>query len=288
MRESAIRFACGADALCGICALPDTVHGTGVVIVVGGPQTRVGSHRQFVLLARRLADAGYPVLRFDLRGMGDSDGQSIDFEHATPDIGAAIDALLAQCPALSRIVLWGLCDAAAASLLYLHDTQDPRIAGVVLANPWVRSEATLAQTHVRHYYGQRLLQPAFWFKLLRGGVDLIGGVREFAGKLTRARQAEKPDSALDFRARMAVVAEGTTARQLVILSGNDFTAREFEAAAAQDARWQRALRKPDCSTVAIADADHTFSTALWRAAVEDHTLQWLRQLDAMPTPASRS
>jgi alpha-beta hydrolase superfamily lysophospholipase len=46
----------------------------GVVVVVGGPQYRVGSHRQFVLLARDLAAAGIPTLRFDTRGMGDSGG----------------------------------------------------------------------------------------------------------------------------------------------------------------------------------------------------------------------
>ena len=39
-----------------------------MVIVVGGPQYRAGSHRQFTLLARHIAAAGYPVLRFDARG----------------------------------------------------------------------------------------------------------------------------------------------------------------------------------------------------------------------------
>jgi len=48
---------------------------TGVLIVVGGPQYRVGSHRQFVMLARFLADHGVPCMRFDYRGMGDVSGE---------------------------------------------------------------------------------------------------------------------------------------------------------------------------------------------------------------------
>src|SRR5690349_24048098 len=52
----------------------------GVLLVVGGPQYRVGSHRQFALLCRRLAGRGVPALRFDYRGMGDADGAARTFE----------------------------------------------------------------------------------------------------------------------------------------------------------------------------------------------------------------
>jgi len=52
----------------------------GVLIVVGGPQYRVGSHRQFLLLSRRLAAEGHPVMRFDYRGMGDASGAMRGFE----------------------------------------------------------------------------------------------------------------------------------------------------------------------------------------------------------------
>ena len=56
----------------------------GVVIVVGGAQYRVGSHRQFVGLARHLAAHGHPVLRFDFPGMGDSPGDWVGFESTAP------------------------------------------------------------------------------------------------------------------------------------------------------------------------------------------------------------
>ena len=68
-------FECGDDTCIGIVASNADVASRadiGVVIVVGGPQYRVGSHRQFVTLARALAASGVPALRFDYRGMGDS------------------------------------------------------------------------------------------------------------------------------------------------------------------------------------------------------------------------
>ena len=68
--EETTVFACAGDTLMGILAKPETPADTGVIVIVGGPQYRVGSHRQFVLLSRALAAAGYAVLRFDYRGMG--------------------------------------------------------------------------------------------------------------------------------------------------------------------------------------------------------------------------
>src|SRR5690349_15977659 len=97
-RERTVVFECAGERLVGV------VHAgaasVGVLVVVGGPQYRAGSHRQFVLMARELARAGYPVLRFDYRGMGDSDGAPCSFEQIDPDIRAAIDAFMKHEPQL--------------------------------------------------------------------------------------------------------------------------------------------------------------------------------------------
>src|SRR5881398_3691346 len=91
--EQAISIECEGDALVGILHEPTSPAEVGVVVIVGGPQYRVGSHRQFVLLARTLAAAGFAVLRFDYRGMGDSSGEQRSFEAASADIGTAVDVL---------------------------------------------------------------------------------------------------------------------------------------------------------------------------------------------------
>ena len=114
--ERAVSFPCAGEDLVGVLALPQTARPVGVVIVVGGPQYRGGSHRQFVLLARALARAGFPALRFDHRGAGDATGAMRAFTDIDDDIGAAIDELCRAC-ALDRVVLFGLCDAASAALV---------------------------------------------------------------------------------------------------------------------------------------------------------------------------
>jgi exosortase A-associated hydrolase 1 len=160
--ERALALECEGDALVGVLAVPERPHRVGVLVIVGGPQYRVGSHRQFLLLARALAGEGFPTLRFDCRGMGDGCGELRSFQDIDPDIAAAIAVFQTHCPEVDRIVLWGLCDGASAALLYWYASLDQRVAGMVLLNPWVRSEAVMAKTHIKHYYGQRLLEKEFW------------------------------------------------------------------------------------------------------------------------------
>jgi exosortase A-associated hydrolase 1 len=276
--EKAVTFDCAGESLLGILALPELPRPVGVVIVVGGPQYRVGSHRQFLLLSRALADAGYPTMRFDYRGMGDSTGELRNFEGISDDIHAAIDAFQTSCPELSQFVLWGLCDAASACLLYWDATQDSRVNGLVLLNPWVRSETTLARAHIKHYYGQRLLQAEFWRKLLTGKLGLGRAISGFFGSLKSARQEgalDAKDKELPFQKKMARGIEAFPRRVLLLLSGNDYTAKEFLEAVQADQMWTSALRQSRVTRVDIAEADHTFSSAEWRGQVENITREWL-------------
>ncbi len=133
--ETALCFPCAGETLVGILAAPKASAETGIVIIVGGPQYRVGSHRQFVHIARALASAGYAVLRMDYRGMGDSEGNQRDFQAVDDDIKSGIDTLFKQVPTLKKVALWGLCDAASAALLYLHRSADLRVHGLCLLNP---------------------------------------------------------------------------------------------------------------------------------------------------------
>lgn len=272
--EEALHFNCQNEMLFGILARPEQPADLGVVIVVGGPQTRVGSHRQFVLLSRALAADGFPTLRFDYRGMGDSTGEQRNFEAIAPDIRFAIDTLQTACPTAKRIVLWGLCDAAAAALLYCDSTHDSRIAGLCLLNPWVRSAASLAKTQVKHYYGQRLLQKEFWLKLLSGRLNITSSVAELLRKLNQA--TTKAQQHLGFQERMARGLKNFPGKTLLILSGDDYTAKEFLEYSAMSANWRGLLDRPTLTRIAIPEADHTFSSQEWRETVENVCLEWVK------------
>lgn len=292
-RETAHSFACEREQLIGVVAHPASPfrHDLGVLIVVGGPQYRAGSHRHFVQLARRAAEAGYPVMRFDCRGMGDSTGHPPGFEHQAADIAAAIAAFQAAAPSVRRVVLWGLCDGASASLLYLDEHgPDPRMAGLCLLNPWVRTGATEASARVRHYYLARLTQGVFWAKLLRGGVG-IGALRGFLGQLGAQRAASRRAAAAShqpYPCRMARAFNRFEGHLLLCLSGKDLTAREFEMVRDADALWTDKLAAASLRTYRAEPADHTFSVHRDQAALDDTVLEWIRtSLDRHPsTPAA--
>ena len=137
IEERVVTFDCQGDSLYGVMHLPETPGTRAVLVVVGGPQYRAGSHRQFTLLARSLAMNGVAAMRFDYRGMGDSEGAERAFGDVQDDIAAAIDAFMAAAPGVREIVLWGLCDGASAAMMYAP--LDARVSGVVLLNPWIRT-----------------------------------------------------------------------------------------------------------------------------------------------------
>ncbi|MEH0165820.1 hydrolase 1, exosortase A system-associated [Roseateles microcysteis] len=286
MRELALQWDCAGAPVLGVLspAAGTKVSDLGVLIVVGGPQYRVGSHRQFTLLARDVAAAGHACLRFDVRGMGDSGGAARSFESLDDDIAAALDELQRQAPQVRRIVLWGLCDGASAALLYLQRRGDARVAGLVLLNPWVRSVLSQARTQVKHYYLQRLRQREFWAKLLGGRVAL-GAFGELLAALKRAfrsgnRTGAMAESDLSYQAQMAAAWLAFPGRILLLLSGEDFTAKEFLDHAMQDPAWAQALQRPGLDRQDCPGMDHTFSGAGGKALASGHTRAWLERLAA--------
>jgi len=100
---------------------------TGLLIVSGGNEIRSGAHAGQASLAARLAHEGFPVFRYDRRGVGDSEGENPTFRHSGPDIAAAIAAFKAAAPHVSRVVAFGNCDAAAALMLFAPEL--PRLFG---------------------------------------------------------------------------------------------------------------------------------------------------------------
>ena len=268
----------GFDML-GIVSLPPAtmpMQPTGVVIVVGGAQYRTGSHRQFTQLARFLAAAGFPVLRFDLPGMGDSPGELPSFEDTAPHIAAAINGFQEQHPGVQRVVLWGLCDGASASLLYADATHDPRIAGLALLNPWVRSEVSLARAQVKHYYWQRLREAGFWRKLFKGGVGWQA-VHGLAGNVRKMGQSTS--QTVSFQDRMARGWFAFSGTILLMLSERDLTAHEFVEHTALSTAWKGWSAIAFLSTYTISHADHTCSIPSTSKMVERHSVQWLTRMD---------
>jgi len=293
--ELPLAFTCHGEQLVGVLSPAAAAATRGVLIIVGGPQYRAGSHRQFTLLARHLAAQGIPALRFDYRGMGDSSGAPRNFEMVDEDLRAAIDAFQGAVPGLRDIVLWGLCDAAAAALYYGH--RDPRVAGLVLLNPWARSADGHARATLKHYYWQRLRDPALWRKVVRGRFALGASLRALGGLLRAARQPaplaplapcdQQPATAAvprdgsapalspDLHARLLDGMQRFRGQVLFIYSGTDLTAREFLDMTRASRHWPALLADSRVQQRTLAAADHTFSRREWRDQVAGWTAQWV-------------
>jgi exosortase A-associated hydrolase 1 len=297
MGEIAICFDCAGETLVGVIHRPQEPGKRGVLVVVGGPQYRVGSHRQFVLLARDLARDGIPVLRFDHRGMGDSSGEAQSFEQINADIAAAIDTFFQKIPDLGEVVIWGLCDAASAAMFYAHT--DPRVTGLVLLNPWARSEASLARTYLFDYYASRFISRDVWQRMLRGEFQFAKALRSFLSVLTTVSglrrvaqkevtrntstgsnsatgEAKQIGQPTDFRVRMCNGLQRFSGPVLLILSGNDLTASEFKGTVSGSRQWRKVLAREGVSRRELSDANHTFSQREWRDQVTEWTQEWVK------------
>jgi len=219
-------------------------------------------------------------LRFDYRGMGDSEGAQQSFTETNADIRAAVDAFMQAMPELQRIVLFGLCDAASAALMYAGS--DARVGGLILANPWVRTERGAAKAYLRHYYLDRLFKSGFWRKLFGGRLNVM---RAVGGFLTNLRAAHGQQPAVDgnemqvpFQQRMLKGLEGFAGPVLILLSGRDLTAQEFTDSCAASAPWSRALARANASVHAIPEADHTFSVRTVLEKAHLYCACWLREV----------
>lgn len=283
MTPQPVVFECDGTPLVGLLHRAASPSKRGVLIVVGGgPQYRLGGHRQLLLWARRLAAAGFHVLRFDYRGMGDSYGEFRGFEHVDRDIAAALDAFNQQIPDLKEITLWGECDAASAILFSAW--RHRAVRSLVLLNPWARTEAGQAKTILKHYYWERLRQPSFWKKLLTlrfnpfaaasSALSQIGKAMG-SGASTAASETPDDESAKPLPDRLLNGFQRFDGRVMLVMSGLDNIAKEFDEVARSSQDWINAMNSPRMTRHDMPEADHTFSTAKDRDRVAELACQWL-------------
>ena len=153
------------NSLIGVTCTPAQPHVTreagapAAVFLNAGILHRVGPNRLYVRLARMLADAGIPSLRFDLAGVGDSptarDPRGSVLDIVERDIADAIDFAARQ----SRdgtVVLIGLCSGADNALQAA--VRDERVAGAVLLDPNVHRTRGFWLRH----YARKLVHPDTW------------------------------------------------------------------------------------------------------------------------------
>lgn len=252
----------------------DGAHG--LLIVSGGNEIRCGAHRGMARLAARVVETGHPVLRFDRRGIGDSEGENRGFEHSAEDIAAALALFRRECPHLKSITAFGNCDAATA--LILHHQEDGPDA-LLLANPWTIDAVTEgpepdtpaipSAEAIRARYARKLRDPREWLRLLRGGVDLR---KLWRG--VKAASGPKPPSLLAERVRQAL--ERIDAPVTILIARRDSTAMAFMT------HWTTTIDtdRDNFRLESIDSTSHGFADADARAWLEARVLAALSSASA--------
>lgn len=223
-------------------SLDETAGPVGILMVTGGTQTRIGSHRMFERLAAGLSQSGHACFRFDRRGVGDSEGEDAGFEGSRDDLLAAAAAFRAEMPGLKRLYGFGLCDGATALALF---GAEAGLEGLVLANPWLVEAAADAPppAYIRRHYRQSLLSAGAWRRALTGRMSY----RKAIAGLGRA--VRPPAATLAGRVRDALGRTGLPA--VPILAAGDPTAI---AAAAE---WKARPAAP--LPIRVETDSHTFA-----------------------------
>ncbi|WP_428028107.1 hydrolase 1, exosortase A system-associated [Altererythrobacter sp.] len=248
MTRTHLRFPCGDDNLAG--TLDEASGSSGLLIVSGGNEIRSGAFSGQSQLAAAIAQAGYPVFRYDRRGIGDSEGENRGFRESAEDILAAAAAFRANAPQMQRLVAFGNCDAASALML----SEGNMIDFLLLSNPWTIEEddGAMAPDAVRSRYAEKLKNPKELLRLVTGQVNLgklMRGIKQALGP-----KAEPTTLAQDMAEGLAQASKPFR----ILLAENDRTAQIF------DAQWP-----------GNANGEIRRCKGASHAYVEPHARQWL-------------
>lgn len=271
MTRSFHQINCESEMLAA--SLDSGTEATALLIVSGGNEIRAGAHGGMAQLAGRVAEQGFPVLRYDRRGTGESSGENREFLGSAEDIAAAARFLRQQQPHVEKIIAFGNCDAATALALF---GPDAGIDDYLLANPWVietsgepDSEKSLpSSAAIRSRYWDRIKNPRTIIDLLSGKIDF----RKLLKGLKQASRVEE-NSALSIQLRDAL--SRLDGNSQILLAKRDTTARAFLAA------WNSpdfaTLRARTSITLETLDsASHSFADQAARDWLTEKLLEALR------------
>lgn len=281
-----------ATSLVGILTCPSetqsTVHSPAVILLNVGIMHRVGPNRLYVKVARRVAGQGFPVLRFDLSGLGDSPARRDHIPASKSRIGETREAMsqVAMSTGVQEFVLMGICSG--ANLSYKVACCDDRVVGAALINPRYhlhdpgdKSDSYLRhRAFVRHYFRIAFFSSfsaKIWSNVVTGQLRRQSATRALkgfapSGLLSRSRvtaaAANQAEAGLSALARRGV-------RILHIYSEGDEGLDYFRTVLG--ARTEEFEGRGLLDVEVIPGANHTFALLASQEHVVNIVSRWIRK-----------
>lgn len=190
-----------------LCRPADDVALTKPIVLLGnaGSIYHVGPNRLYVMLARRLATAGFASIRYDLANIGDG----MKHPHAEENFPYPSDAVerisdvinfVKQDLGFDRAILTGFCSGATQAFqAALAQSPESTLVEIIMVNPKtfyggqaVRDGDNLVMRR-SSYYSRAIRDPSRWRRLFAGDIDyrklwaFVGGRAQFLLRESRRR-----------------------------------------------------------------------------------------------------
>jgi pimeloyl-ACP methyl ester carboxylesterase len=220
----------------------------------------------FVELANRFNRLGYPTLRFDLTGSGDSTG-SVERDSITAEVADVVEAtrFFMTKANLDAVILLGISRGARVCYSAMADYQLPLRGAILLSTPLSsgRAAAKALKARLGEYAG-KLKDPSHLWKLLSGRAHprQIWQTLATAAKL---RRRYEPIEQKPFASRCPV---------LLIYGQCDPNAEE--SCLYYTARCLGNDIPPECHS--INQANHSFFHYKWKEEIIDISAKWLEKI----------
>ncbi len=307
IRESAVRFGPPEEQCVGNLLLPAQAREPGLIFIHGWSGVRSGPHGLLTTAARRLAAEGFPSLRFDLSGRGEShgNGTTADLPRMAENVRAAA-AFFRKQTGVRRLVLFGLCSGGNVAIGVLPSIPD--VAGLVLLSVYPFSDGDRFSRdvhrtwHFLRVYWHKMRQPETWRRLTRGEIHfkqifhvLFGHYRKkktdraeanpaSPGPAPAAAESAPPQSASQPRPGNASAPASPPKKHLENLRCGVpalmlYGTADPDAAAAEE--YYRSFAEANRLPIAflrIQGANHNFSSVQWKDAVIRHALEFCNDL----------
>jgi len=101
--------------------------------------------------------------------------------------------------------------------------------------------------------------------------------KAYSGKAKFEESSDSNYSDLSLPDRMLAGWERFSGNILLVLSGKDYVAEEFNDTVATSKRWQKAVAGKNVQIYRLPESTHTFSSRVWRDEVAEQTYQWLEK-----------
>lgn len=268
-----------SGALAAILHLPPNAKSTFIVMLHGWSGYRTGPHQMQTRAARCFAQLGFPVLRFDFAGRGDSDGSVELTTLATmkDDVDAVLDWIKSTFPD-QNIVLAGLCSGCEVAFAAAGALQ---IKGMMLwSAPVFAAGASGERTRRKRWhhlgeYARKLFRLSTYKKLFGGSVDMRGVTKVLSHQGGESRNIENDlPGQLSRGWRQSILDANRTLQMpiLLIFGSADPTAAEaldwyenqFPQNCAIDKKW-------------IDGANHSYYGLAWEQEVIAESGEWLKR-----------